>query len=51
MTTTQAESALSTIVQQTWNRVRSSDELHALLDRRELALAKVALDGSDDVEI
>lgn len=45
MTKLQAERLLSTIITQSWNRVRSSNELQALISRRELALAEADLDA------
>lgn len=39
MTKRQAETKLATIITQSWNRARSTAELRALIERRELALA------------
>lgn len=41
MTKQQAESKLSQAVLETWNRVRSSNELQSLIARRVLALETV----------
>lgn len=42
MSAQEAESALDTIVQQTWKRARTSQEINSFLSRRELALEAVA---------
>ncbi len=44
MTKKQAESKLTQMVLASWNRLRSHDELEALISRRELALAEVEAD-------
>lgn len=41
MTKRQAETKLATIITQSWNRARSTAELQALIQRRELALAEI----------
>lgn len=44
MTKQQAESKLSQVVLETWNRARSTMELQSLISRRELALAEIDAD-------
>ena len=48
MSNTEIESALATIVTESWQRLRSSEELRALIDSRELALASADIDAFDD---
>jgi len=48
MSTQESESALDVIVQQTWKRARTTQEINDFLSRRELALENVS---GDELEL